>query len=488
MAYFLLHSGQPSAKRLLKRIPSLTGLRSGQTLSDSDVVIRWGASSRDEPPVRRVLNTKDAVLRTTSRPSMAKILKRVGIRVAQRDTSSREVNYIRTYQIALFDLYPIACFRSDTSGVWLSQRIQRVQENFREVPLDDDKLTTRVVHYAVRSLHALGLDHGLVSIAVGPKGVLYVQDVTATPVLDGALLTAYAGAIEKMMEEKAPEPTDRVLIGTDIEMMLENTNGKMVLASAYLPRKGRVGCDDRSIQFDGKRRPLVELRPDADESPVGLINNLKATMFEATRLIPRPSVKWKAGSMPFRPYSTGGHIHFSGVRFTSRFVKVLDNYLGLPLMLVEHRETAQLRRPKYGFLGDVRHKDHGGFEYRTPASFIVDPVATAAAFCIAYLLAIHHDALETTDIYEPAIQYAFYRGDTELIRPIALQNLNRLREVALYERYQNYIEPFIDMVSTGQTWDEQVDVRTVWGIPIEEPVRSKTKVRRKKRVLVRHTG
>jgi hypothetical protein len=416
------------------------------------------------------------------------MLKRVGIRVAHRDTSHKEVNFIRTYQIALFDLYPIACFRSDASGVWLNQRIQRVQENFRAVPIDEDKLTTRVVHYAVRALHALGLDHGLVSIAVGQKGVLFVQDVTATPVLEGALLTAYAEAIEGMMAKEATESADRILIGTDIEMMLENSNGKMVLASSYLPRKGKVGCDDRSVQFDGKRMPLVELRPDPDESPLGLVNNLKAAMYEAARLIPRPSVKWKAGSMPFRPYSTGGHIHFSGVRFSSHFVKVLDNYLGLPLMLVEHRETAQLRRPKYGFLGDVRHKDHGGFEYRTPASFVVDPVSTAATFCIAYLLAVHHEELETTDIYEPGLQYAFYRGQTEKIRPIALQNLFRLRNVALYERYQNYIEPFIDMVTNGTTWDEQADVRSVWSIPIENTVLSKTNVRRKKRDLARHTG
>ncbi|GMA59105.1 hypothetical protein GCM10025858_36080 [Alicyclobacillus sacchari] len=170
-------------------------------------------------------------------------------------------------------------------------------------------------------MHALGLDFGLVSIGVSDKGLLQVLDVSATPILEGRVLELYRDAVTRFVEREDQArrggPTN-VLLGTDVEVMLRNAQGKMVLASNYFPRRGRIGCDDRSVNFDGRRLPLMELRPAPDAHPNGLILNLRATMREASEKINRANVEWRANSMPFRPYCTGGHIHFSGVPLSSR--------------------------------------------------------------------------------------------------------------------------------------------------------------------------
>jgi hypothetical protein len=468
MSFYLLHTRQPSAQRLIRRVSQLKPYVSASSVTERDVVIRWGYTSESDPPSAQVLNSQMAVQRTKSRVAMGRFLRRVGIRFLAKDGTGPEGQRVqRQYQIPLFDLSPLACFRSDSSSVWINQRLQRVQDSFEEVTFDDDRVAIRAGRLAMRALHALGLDHGLVSIGMTAKGLLHVLDVTPAPVLQGRMLDLYALAVEEYMERRnRPLQTQVCLLGADVELMLRNQAGKMVLASKYFSRKGRVGCDDRSIQFDGRRLPLLELRPEPDTSPLGLLANLRDTMLEATRKINRPQVEWRAGSMPFPRYCTGGHIHFSGVPFSSRLVKALDNYVGLPLMMVEDEQTAKQRRPRYGFLGDVRYKDYGGFEYRTPGSFVVDPDVTAAALCLAYVVAVHHRDLPIADLYDEPTQLAFYNGDRANLLPIVERNFRALRGMPAYVRYKDYIDPLFHMIQSGQTWDETTDVRVVWDIPL----------------------
>ncbi len=469
MSFYLLHARQPSAQRLIRRVSQLTPFKSASSVTSRDVVIRWGYSPESDPPFAEVLNPQMAVQRTKSRAAMGRFLRRVGIRfLAKEGIASDGQRVMRHYQIPLFDLSPLACFRSDSGPVWINQRHQRVQDSFSEVTYEEDRVSVRAVRLAMRALHALGLDHGMVSIGMTAKGLLHVLDVTPAPVLQGRMLDLYALAIEEYMERRnRPLQSQVCMLGADVELMLRNPAGKMVLASKYFPRKGRVGCDDRSIQFDGRRLPLMELRPEPDTSPLGLLANLRDTMLEATRKINRAQVEWRAGSMPFKRYCTGGHIHFSGVPFSSRLVKALDNYVGLPLMMVEDPQTAQARRPRYGFLGDVRHKDYGGFEYRTPGSFVVNPDITAAALCLAYVVAVHHRDLPIADLYDEPTQLAFYNGERAELIPIVERNFRALQGMPAYARYKAYIDPLFDMIRSGQTWDESADVRSVWEIPLQ---------------------
>ncbi|WP_206885878.1 putative amidoligase domain-containing protein [Alicyclobacillus mali (ex Roth et al. 2021)] len=481
MAYYLLFKNQPSARRLMASVPRLSRYTASNRMTDRDVLVRWGMVEESDPAHGTILNGSEAQRRIASRAQMAKFLRRIGVRVAPRvNRDGLPTTFSRQYRIPIFDFVPIGCFRSDSGVDWTSSRISRIHESFEEVPLDGDGQTRRATYLATRTLHALGLDFGLVSIGVSERGLLQVLDVSAAPILEGRLLELYRDAVQRFVERedewrRAGPPS--VTLGTDVEMMLRNAQGKMVLASKYFPRKGRIGCDDRSVNFDGRRLPLMELRPAPDPSPDGLLLNLRALMHEASEAINRPGVEWRAGSAPFRPYCTGGHIHLSGVPLGARLVRALDHYVGLPLMAVEDPVRSQWRRPKYGFLGDVRQKVHGGFEYRTPASFVCSQVATRAAFHLAHMVARHYRELPLYDMYSPQLQFAFYSADREALRPILMRNMEAIRSHPEYVRHQDAIEPLFAMIERGETWDEAVDVRQEWGVPLrrtQKPKQAKT--------------
>ncbi|SDW32529.1 Phage phiEco32-like COOH.NH2 ligase-type 2 [Alicyclobacillus hesperidum] len=482
MAYYLLHNNQPSAKRLIAHVPELTRYVASNRVTDRDVLLRWGAVDESDPVQGAVLNSKDAIARVASRAQMAKFLRRVGVRVAARtNREGMPASFGRQYRIPLFDFEPLGCFRSDSGVNWTQTRISRIHASFDEISLDADNQTKRATYLATRTMHALGLDFGLVSIGVSDKGLLQVLDVSATPILEGRLLELYRDAITRFVEREEQARrggTTNLVLGTDVEVMLRNAQGKMVLASNYFPRRGRIGCDDRSVNFDGKRLPLMELRPAPDSHPNGLILNLRATMREASEKINRANVEWRAGSMPFRPYCTGGHIHFSGVPLSSRLVKALDHYVGLPLMAVEDRTRAGWRRPKYGFLGDVRRKDYGGFEYRTPASFVCSQTATVAAYHLAHMVALHYRDLPLFDLYSTQTQVAFYNGQLQTLRPLILRNIEALRMHSAYAQYREYVEPLFAMVEAGQTWDETRDVRREWDVPLVRTTPAKRRLRK----------
>jgi Phage phiEco32-like COOH.NH2 ligase-type 2 len=488
VTYYLMHSGQPSARRLLARIPRLSSYVSLNQVSSNDFVIRYGAVHESDPLIGTLLNSREAVYCTNSRQAMAKMLRRMGIRFAQEPIRNLEwgaaTRFTRQYRISFFDMAPIGIFRSDTGATSGNNRITRLHASFREVEMTEEKITPRIVYLASRALHALGLDYGMVSVGMGTGGILHVIDVSPTPILEGRILDVFVTAIERFIDREdrlAHTGIQSVLLGTDLEVMLRNPEGKMVLASNYFTRKGTVGCDDRSVNFDGKRLPLMELRPNPESTPAGLMQNLRATMEDAIKKIGRPKVEWRAGSMPFRPYCTGGHLHFSGVPLSSVMVKALDNYLGLPLMVVENRSTAELRRPRYGFLGDVRQKDYGGFEYRTPASFIVSQEITMATFCLAHLIALYHRELPIVDIYESNVQAAFYKGNVEALRPILSRNIEAIRRLPMFERYKEMVNPLFEMIAAGRVWDEDVDVRASFGLLSARPVRARTQSQRRRR-------
>ncbi|MDP9728925.1 putative amidoligase domain-containing protein [Alicyclobacillus tolerans] len=438
-------------------------------LRADDIVLRFGQSKLADPTEGLILNRQSALQLSRSKSQMAKFLRQVGVRFVLPSQNQPSANrFVRQFRIPVFNHQPLACFRTDGKEPWTNGRIQGMPQHEEEVALDSDRLITRAGWLAVRAVHALGLDAAYVSLGLGPKGVLHVIDVTSNPQLEGRLLEIYSEAIQTYMEQQITLSRfnyNQLKLGTDVELMLENAEGKMVLASRYFTRKGRVGCDDRSVQQDGRRLPLLELRPDPDQSPMGLYVNLRTTMLEAARRINRQDVAWRAGSMPFAGYSTGGHIHFSGFPFSSRLVRALDAYLGLPLMAVENPTRALGRRPRYGFLGDVRHKSYGGFEYRTPASFIVDPKVTLAAFALAHLIAVHYIELPEIWLYDPQVQSHFYSHEINELHPYLEQCMVAIRRLPAYRRYEEQIEPLFHMIEQQEIWDETVDVRDVWEIP-----------------------
>lgn len=490
MGYLLLHSNQPSAKRLLQRVEECIGVDSPYRAASDDIVIRWGNAGGDDSQAAWTLNPRQAILNTSNRTRLLRVLKQNGVytpSVASADEwrtdlvrdvqldSQKRVKIVRHYRVPIFDMQPLSLFKAVSTDVYLDQG-QGTKSRFSEVEFDEDVYATRAVRLALRALHALGLDFGLVSIGITARERTICLDVTPAPRLRGRMLDLFEEALEAFLTRDQAEAerfqehgrnAQSFQMGTDLEFMLRSPRGKMVLASKYLPRQGQVGCDDRSINLDQRRFPLAELRPYPATTPQGLLSNIKDSLVEAGQLIRNKRIQWLAGSMPFPPYSIGGHIHFSDLSFSSRLIKAFDNYLGFPVMMIEAAHTAVKRRPKYGFLGDVRFKSHGGFEYRTPGSFIVSPDVTEAVLALAYLVAVHHRQLSADLFTHPRKQKQFYKSDKAALQSDFEFIWSQIEETSTYRLYRDSLQIIPQMVRKGISWNESADLRKEWESVLE---------------------
>lgn len=479
--FFLLHSGQASATRLAKRIPELILVQDVKGITPQDLVIRFG--NTEDLDQGWTVNRRDALLCTDSRRTLLKTLRRSGVacprsRSAEEDAETR-LQILHHYRVPVFDLRAIGCFRTESKSLWLSKRINQITDSFQEVPLDLDDETKKVALLAVRAVHAVGLEFGLVSLGVLSRGRIVVLDVAATPVLKGRVLDLFTEAVtDWVAKETAPTRTvpSSLLLGSDLEFMLRSKQGKMVMASRYFPQKGVVGCDDRTFAGDRNRRPLAEIRPEPAEKPEELLANIKKALKKATLLARHSTPEWLAGSAPFVRFPIGGHVHFSGVPYSARLVNALDIYVGLPLMLIEDPLTASRRRPRYGFLGDIRHKDYGGFEYRTPASFLVDPLIAYAALALSYIVARHYRELSYLPLHRQDYMRAFYKNDRDYLLPLVEEAFRELKKTKTFELYRDSIEPVIAMIRADEVWDESLDIRLTWGLSISSSRKKKIAV------------
>src|SRR5690606_31866806 len=113
----------------------------------------------------------------------------------------------------------------------------------------------------------------------------------------------------------------------------------------------------------------------------------------------------------------------------------LDNYLALPVLFLENPKSSRLRRPRYGFLGDWRSQPHGGFEYRTPGSWLISPQYAQAVLCLAKVVATDYPLLRRNVFLSLANQRAFYQADKPALRPCFLQIRSEERRVGKECRY-----------------------------------------------------
>jgi hypothetical protein len=466
MNFYLLHNGQPSARRLAAAVPGLVPTRRTDAISADDYVIRYGAAGANDVG-RWVVNRRAAVRGCQSRRNIAILLRRAGVATLLDPTALQRASLVREYRVPVFSSRALACFRAESKGIWLSGRMHEVGEEFGEVAGQGDDQSRRACLLATRAVHALALECALVSIGAGAQGRLFVLDIAPTPVLRGRLLDLYAEAARATLAAEAALLEGKVRdvqLGTDLEFMLRSRSGKLVPASRYFPLTGAVGCDDRSMAGDRSRRPLAELRPEPAASPAQLCANVASALEHANRLARHTYPTWLGGSAPFARFPIGGHVHLSGVPFTGRIAYLLDVYVGLPLMLIEDPTSAARRRPRYGFLGDIRHKPHGGFEYRTPGSFLVDPVIAEAAFALCHAVALHQHELPYLAIHHADAMQAFYRSDRDYFLETARRIKANLRRTDTYAKYGQALETVFDMIEQDEVWDESLDIRQAWGI------------------------
>ncbi|NMO97081.1 putative amidoligase domain-containing protein [Paenibacillus lemnae] len=314
-------------------------------------------------------------------------------------------------------------------------------------------LTQRLTKAAVRTLYALGQEEGEVVIALLPNRRYAVDEVRF-----------HQDRSQRTDREANGDHAALILLGMDPEFVLVDSRGEITEASQYLERHGKAGCD-AVREGDFVTYPLAELRPDPKSDPEALLHELRKTMIMAAERITDRSLAWKAGSMPAGGLPLGGHLHFSGVTLNLDILQVLDNYLALPLAALED-PSGRKRRPKYGSLGDYRRQPHGGFEYRTPPSFLVSPSITRAVVHMAYLIAREFRRLMSRPLSTERVHEAYYEGTKSILIQSAEALHQDYRRLPGYEYHASSIERLFRMISEGQTWDESRDIRRLWHIPV----------------------
>ncbi len=327
-----------------------------------------------------------------------------------------------------------------------------------------------VAWHAMRAMHALRLDFG--AIWIGIHGYrTYALTAEPAPPLSRSIAALYAAGLRGLEQPglwwpgDPPAAAEGVVLGADPEFVLrDHATGDMLAASDFFPRFGVVGCDRQIIDRATHALALVELRPTPSTNPVELTQHIRQALLLAARRMPGREVEWLAGSRPFPRFAIGGHIHFSGVPLSRHLLVALDNYLALPVMMLERSSTARLRRRRYGFLGDVRLKDHGGFEYRTLPSWLISPGLTQAVLSLAKLVVTHYAFLRQDRLADASWQDAFHTCDKDQFYDLMPEVWRDLQALPGYEAFEADLVPLQTMIERRQRWNEQVNIRETWHV------------------------
>lgn len=331
--------------------------------------------------------------------------------------------------------------------------------------IEENKIP-KIAELAKRALCLLGLDFAMIGISLNGQRKIKITEVDTSPSIrdkDWQVLLLKLDEIKRQYQDGWAEPVE-IKLGADPEFMIANSkNNKMIPASDFFPRDGLVGCDNIRIP-SRQQRPVAELRPKPDTSPLILYENIKLALEQANKMVPYKNIKWLAGSQPFSGYSIGGHIHFSNLKLNNHILRALDNYLGLSIFLIENPTTAVRRRHKYGQLAEFREKDHGGFEYRTPGSWLITPEITLAVLCLAKIVSSNYKKLNRNVFVNLEAHRAFYNGDQQYFRPLFEDIWGDIQALDSYKEYKNELQVIRDMITENKTWNEKQDIRKAWSL------------------------
>ncbi|PKM76846.1 MAG: hypothetical protein CVU90_10495 [Firmicutes bacterium HGW-Firmicutes-15] len=408
-----------------------------------NILARCGSSDREY-----IVNSPQAIANSLDLNFIQQILSINGIK--HENAAGDIIN--REYDVLVFEM----------STISVKQKIYgKAAAQIKYIEEDQCK---KVADLAKRVIYLMGLDYGMVKIAITGARKTRVLSVNTSPLIREKDIKTLLRKLDRIISNIEGMESQEVKMGADPEFMLANaTNGRMIPASQFFPREGTVGCDNIRIP-SRQQRPVAELRPKPDYSPLQLLSNLKQALYSASTLSPYRNIKWLAGSQPFGGYSIGGHIHFSNVNLNNHILRALDNYVGLPLFLIENQITAVKRRKKYGFLADYRTKDYGGFEYRTPGSWLVSPEITTAAFCLGKIVASNYLHLTRNCFIAVDAQRAFYEGDQDYLRPLFKDIWADIQNLSMYNSFSEELQFIANMIQNDINWDERVDIRKTWGI------------------------
>lgn len=481
MHLFFLHGNEPEVKLLLERLLIPHGSLYPAGLA-CNALLLWGGKHRDKlrkTHSARILNRYEAT-ELAGKPKLRdRTLALHGLKTMERlpggsRKGSLGGDFSREYLVPVFQMEALAVFEKKNEGALLTSqtRIFHARSRFHELePSDQTFHAKRASLEAVKAVYALGLDYALVDIGIRPNGDTVIADVRPTFPMTLRYAELFADAIARYGDQLSREMSRQtpVLLGADPEFVLQNPEGRVVPASRFFEKDGPVGSDGVVLRSHKVVQALVELRPAPSTNPRELVRRLKQTMRQAAEMIGDDSLEWLAGGMPVKGLALGGHIHFSGLWPNVHLLRTLDNYLALPLSLVEG-EGAKRRRPRYGKLGDFRKKAHGGFEYRTLPSWLVSPETAVGVLTLARIIGDHYAKFDYDPLSLPDIQQAYYEGDKLAIIPHVERLWKDIEATPSYKAYRSELDWLKKRMLTLNSWDETEDFRRRWGVELaDEP-------------------
>lgn len=389
---------------------------------------------------------------------------------SKADFFTEFVDVVKKYRAYVFDLKVFCLTKKIPVKSNTGLKKAGAAWQYEEIPQDMDADSQKASAVAIRAIYTLGLDFGEVFVGINPNGRTYVLDVKAAPPLTPQIAEKFKTALALYLDDARNRrriPPGQVLLGADPEFILrDKLTDRLIYPSGFIPKEGTFGYDERSERREGRLFPLAEIRPEPDTCPLRLVNKIRWTMAAGIKLIPYENIEWLAGSLHFARYQIGGHIHFGGIRITAQLLKALDNYLGIPIMLIEDPETAAERRKHYGGLGSFRLEPHGGFEYRTPGSWLVSPEIARGVLCLAKVVACEYPVLKKDFFADIELQRAFYQGKKNYFFDLFEDLWQDVRATETYREYQNELRLFPEMIGGRQSWDEHRDIRLAWDLEI----------------------
>ncbi|MBG9787976.1 putative amidoligase domain-containing protein [Brevibacillus laterosporus] len=411
-------------------------------------------------------NRESAIKHTHHREKMIAILKLHGVPIQ----TYVGVIPMQTFEVHLFQHQVAAIYRIEERTVWILQEARTIGKTRKEEVSQtlDETEKNRIIALAMRTIYALGLDYGKVTVGVHSPTRMRIIDCQAELPIDVSLRER----LQLFMKQREQQilldqvAAPQVMLGADPEFALRDQSGQMAIASEYLTRNGIIGYDGVRLktEFPSNQHPLVEVRPDPSTEPEIVFKNIYRALHLAQRRISDDSISWLAGGMPFDGYPIGGHIHVSGTTLHFDLTRKLDTYLALPLCLLEDHGCLK-RRPRYGFLGDVREQPHGGFEYRTLPSWLVSPRITKGVLALTKVIAESQYLLKQDVSTDISMQLAYYRGEKEKLASLVKDLYLELTVLPLYKRYRKYITPLFHSIFTDGEWQCNQDMKLAWKLP-----------------------
>jgi hypothetical protein len=221
----------------------------------------------------------------------------------------------------------------------------------------------------------------------------------------------------------------------------------------------------------------LEVRPRPSKNPLEVVANIHNILRKSVISCPKLlKYRWKAGAF-VNGNPIGGHIHFGVKEYTNKhtgfvknpdLVKILDNYLALPSLLLENRKEGKDRRDEmdcgYGLPKDYR-SNKWGFEYRVCSSWITSPYIAAAFLCLAKTIVferLNNNKFKFQNF--GFTKYDFAEMNTCGIRkkfPIIWEDITKMSQ---YQVYKPYIDLIYFLIKNNKTWFPTVTLQEAWGI------------------------